>query len=82
MVAGGWQGKGVICLHDCELIVYCDLASFDSRLDVIVLVESSTSKSISLQILHHQGAKSTADIATGELYVNFPKGCHLCFIVC
>jgi hypothetical protein len=50
--------------------MYFDLAGFDAALDVIVLMEGSASKGISLECLHDWGAESAGYLSPGKGDVN------------
>ena len=48
-----------------------DLALPNLWLDVIVPVESGSTKAGSLEIFHNEGPKSCGDITSGESYIYF-----------
>jgi hypothetical protein len=49
-----------------------DLTRRDPGLYVVVLVEVSTSKAISLEVFDNQGFEADREIGPRENYVNFP----------
>jgi len=71
-VQGCREGEDGVGLEDLVLVVDFDLACSDSRLNIVVLVEASPSKTFCLQVLYHKGSEPYREVGPGESDIYFP----------
>jgi hypothetical protein len=71
-VQGCREGEDGVGLEDLVLVVNFDLACSDSRLNIVVLVEASPSKTFFLQVLYHKSSEPYREVGPGESDIYFP----------